>query len=369
MVLGLTAAGVGCGRATKPGGPPVVQVVAVEAQNQEVVEALPLVGSVLANEMVEIQAETDGVIQEIYFREGERVPKAHLLVRLDESKSAAALAEAEANFNLSRTTFERSRQLFQEKLISQQEFDQAASAFEFNRASLELKRRQLKDARIYAPFAGVVGARNVSPGQVINKNTTLTWLVDLDPVKVEVYVPERFLSQLEPGQEIGFGVAAYPGRRFTGRVYFIAPQINPADRTALVKARVPNPDSVLVPGMFASLELTLTVRTNAVVIPEVALSQVLEGDRANVFVVDASQTVQVRQVELGVRLAGQVEVLRGLRGGEMVVVEGIQKIGPGLKVKFAPPEAARPYLPGGRSEAPADGIPPAEAARPKTDSQ
>ncbi len=146
-----------------PTGPPVVQVVAVEARRQPVAETLSLVGSVAAKEMVDIKSETDGVVQEIRFQEGQRMEKGQLLVQLDESKLAATLAEAEANFKLSRANGERAQQLYKDKLISQQEFDQAAATFSMTQASLDLKKRELKDTRIYAPFSGVVGARYVSP--------------------------------------------------------------------------------------------------------------------------------------------------------------------------------------------------------------
>ena len=197
-----------------PKGPLVVQVVVVEARRQPVAETLSLVGSVAAREMVEIKSETDGVVLEISFKEGQRVEKGHLLVQLDESKLAAMVAEAEANFKLSQANYERSQQLFKDKLISRQEFDQAAAIFNVNQASLDLKKRELKDTRIYAPFAGVIGARSVSPGQVINKNSTLTYLIDIDPVPVEFNVPERFLSQLKVEQTIEIRVATYPGRVF-----------------------------------------------------------------------------------------------------------------------------------------------------------
>jgi membrane fusion protein (multidrug efflux system) len=125
--------------------------------------------------------------------------------------------------------------LLQDKLISQQEFDLAASVFEVNRATVELKRRMLKDARIYAPFTGMVGARQISPGQVITRDTTLTWLVDLDIVKVQVKVPEKYLRQLQLGRLLEFTVAAFPDDKFRGEVYFISPQIDERTRTALVK--------------------------------------------------------------------------------------------------------------------------------------
>ncbi|TMP99140.1 MAG: efflux RND transporter periplasmic adaptor subunit, partial [Verrucomicrobia bacterium] len=119
--------------------------------------------------------------------------------------------------------------------------------------------------------------------------------------------------------------------------------VDPNFRTTLVKAEIPNPDHRLKPGMFANLDLTVNIRENSIVVPEVALSQLLDGERAVVFVVDTNSTVQPRPVRLGLRLAGQVEVVSGLEAGETVVVEGVQKIGAGAKVKLAPAEAARPY--------------------------
>jgi membrane fusion protein (multidrug efflux system) len=243
---------------------------------------------------------------------------------------------------LSQANYDRARQLLQDKLISQQEFDQAASTHAVNEASADLKRRQLKDARIYAPFAGIVGARQISPGQVITRSSTLTWLVDLETVKVEVTVPERFLRQVAIGQPLEFSVAAYPDEKFRGEVYFISPQIVEATRTALVKARIPNADAKLRGGMFASMELTLQVRDSAVVIPEPAIMS--NGDNFSVFVVDENSNAQVRPIEVGIRLAGRVEVVKGLNAGERVVVEGVQKLRPGGAVKLAPPDAAAPYL-------------------------
>ena len=334
------------GQGSAPSGPPIIQVVVVPARKQSVAENLSLVGSIAANEMVEIKSETDGLVEKIGFLEGQSVAAGQLLVQLDDTKLAATVRETEANFKLSQANYDRSKQLFADKLISQQEFDQSASVFEASLASLEVVKRQLKDTKIHAPFEGVVGARMISPGQVITRNTTLTWLIDLDPIKAEFNVPERFLSQLQGGQKIELTVASYPDRIFRGEVFFVSPFIDADTRTALVKARIDNRDGALKPGMFANLDLTLTVRANSIVIPEAAIAQLLDAGKANVFVVDQTQTVQVRKVTPGMRLPGQIEVLSGLAEGENVIVEGIQKVGPGAKVKLAPSEASRPYLPG-----------------------
>src|SRR5262245_1158177 len=309
----------GCGKKSDAGGAGgfAVPVVTAEARLQPVSESLSLVGSVLANEQVEIKSETEGTVQDINFNEGQPVTKGDLLIRLDETKFATALAEAESTFKLAKANFERAGQLSQDRTISRQEYDQAASALNVAEAAMKRRERELKDARIYAPFSGVVGARYVSPGQVIDKNTRLTVLVDLDPVKVEMNVPERFLNQVRAGQEIEVSVAAFQSRKFRGKVYFVSPELDSTTRTAVVKAEMPNRDHELKPGMFANLDLTVKVRDQAVVIPEAAI--LLQQTNASVFVVGTDNTVQFRPVRLGFRMPGQVEVLEGVRGGEMVI--------------------------------------------------
>lgn len=340
--IGLIAAfGLGCKKegAAGAGGPakmPPPQVVVAQARTERVLETLPRVANIQANEMVEIKSETDGVVQEILFEEGQRVEKGQLLVRLDETKLAASLAQAEANFKLSAANFERSKQLFDDKLISQQEFDQNAAVFQANQANIDFTRRQLKDARIYAPFEGVVSSRQVSPGQIISKNTIFTWLIDYDPVKVEFYVPEKFLGQVKEKQKIEVTVEAYPNQKFYGDVFFVSPYVDPTNRTAQVKAAIPNPETRLRPGMFASLDLTLVVRENATVIPEAAITQVLTNGQAMVIAVDDGGTAQLRKIRTGVRMVNSVEVMEGLKPGEKVIVEGLQKVVPGAPVRIAP---------------------------------
>jgi membrane fusion protein (multidrug efflux system) len=329
------------GAAAAPAGF-AVQVVAVEAKRQPISESLSLVGSLAANEMVEIKSETDGMVEEINFKEGQRVEKGRLLFRLDESKFAASVSEADANFKVAQANFERSRELVKEKLIAQQEFETIAAQFHAAQATLELRKRQLKDTRIYAPFAGMMGARQVSPGQVIARNTTLTWLVDLDTIKAEFNVPERFLSQIRVGQLIELTVATYSGQSFPGEVYFISPHVDPVFRTVLVKANVKNQELRLRPGMFANLDLTLKVRDQAVLVPESAIT--ISSDKASLYTIEAGDTAQLKPVTTGLRMGGKVEITAGLSGGELVVVEGTQKLRPGAKVKLAPPEAAQPYL-------------------------
>ena len=161
---------------------------------------------------------------------------------------------------------------------------------------------------------------------------------------MELNVPERFLGQLRLGQTLDLTVAAFGTNQYSGKVYFIAPAVDANTRTTLVKAEIPNPKLELKPGMFASLELNLQVRENAVVIPETALSRLVEGGGAVVFIVDPAGTAQPRNVKPGIRMAGKVEIVEGVETGDRVIVEGLQKIVPGMPVKFDAP-AAKPAAP------------------------
>jgi membrane fusion protein (multidrug efflux system) len=350
-----------------PGMALAMPVVAVEARRQQVVESVSLVGSLAPDEAIEVKAETDGIVQEVPFEEGQMVEKGALLVRLDDTKLLAELADAQARLQLAEASHTRAKELRETRLISEQEYDQAAFTLAVSRATVELRQRLLRDARVVAPFRGRTGARNVSPGQVITRNTVITWLVDLDPMKVEMNVPERFLGQVQTGQKVQFKVAAYPGREFEGEIYFVAPRLDEITRTALVKTRLPNPEGLLRGGMVANLELNLVIREAAVVIPEAALMS--NGDMNFVFLAGPDQTVGLQPVTVGQRLPRWVEITSGLKGGELVIVEGHQKVGPGMKVTLSGPEKAavyqsnelRPALPAAR---PATNSAPAGAGKP-----
>ena len=338
------ASSTGCKKPGAAGGPPggfATQVVAVKAERQAVTERLSVVGNVTANETVDLKSEVDGRVVAIRFEEGQRVEVGQMLVELNSGEIEAMLSESEANQRLAALKWDRAKGLLTTRAVSQQEADEAKAGYDMNAAKVSQMREQLRNTKVTAPFAGIIGARHISPGQVITKTTNIATLSDLDPVKIEGNVPERFLAQAKIGQKFQVSIAAFPGEKFDGELYFIAPQVDPVNRTGLVKAKIANPDLRLKPGMFASAELTLKVKEDAVVIPEAALMP--QGERFAVIVVDDTLTAQMRPVTPGVRIAGRVEIVDGLKGGETVVVEGWQKARPGGKVKLAPADKAAPY--------------------------
>jgi len=320
----------------------VVNVIVVESKLKLVSDKINLVATLTPNERVEIQNLISGVVTDISFEEGESVEVGDLIFELDTKKLRARLAEAEGNFELAEINRERYIKLLESNTVSQQEFDQAISRYSVLSATLELRRRQLDDSMLRAPFSGIIGYRRVSPGQFIQQGETITTLVDINPIKANFQVPERFLDDLKINQVINITVPAYPTERFSGKVYFIAPEVASETRTVLVRATIDNTSKRLKPGMFGNLELVLQPEGKALVIPESAL--ITQGDRIQVMVVDSENTVKVIYVSTGLRLKGEVEITDGLNVGERVITEGHQKVEAGSKVNPLSGEVAQPLL-------------------------
>ena len=337
LFLAPLAALAACGGGGGEGGPPKgggfsVQVVVEPAERRKVTETLSVVGSLAANEAVDIRTEVGGQVETVSYEEGARVGKGAVLFRIEEEKLAARLAEAEPVFRQSKANFERAKGLLGSGTISPQEFEVAQYKFEADRARVRLLQKELEEATIRAPFEGRLGARLVSPGQVVEKGTMLGTIVDADPIKLEAKVSERYADRLRPGMPVDLAVATLAGETFRGKVYFVSPQIDPATRTVLVKAEVTNRRERLRPGMFANLSLAVGKPREAVVIPEEAV--VRRGDVDNVFVAGEGDKAEMRRVTLGARFGGSVEVTDGVAEGERVVTRGVQKIGPGVPLSF-----------------------------------
>ncbi len=325
---------VSCGGGGK-GGPPegmAVPVIAGKVESRNIRDEITVVGDLAADESVRIQSEMQGYVAEVQFDEGQKVAQGDVLLTINQDKRAASLAEIKANFKLASANLKRDKELLAKGTISSKEYDQSLSAFQSSKAAVERLRQELGDATIRAPFAGIVGARKVSPGQMIGMGETLTTLVKSDIMKAEFKIPERYLSSLAVGQKISISVSAYADKQFPGEVFFIDPSVDVVTRTVFVKAKLDNPDGILRPGMLARVKLVTDERL-ALVIPETAI--VLDKSGPKVFVVQEDSTVALNSVRLGKRMAGEVEVVEGLTAEATVVSEGTQKLRPGALVKVS----------------------------------
>lgn len=315
--------------------PPPMLVEAAVVKSAARGKEVTAVGTVRANESVVIATEIAGRIAAIGFSEGGEVKKGEVLLRLDAEISEAQRDQAQANLTLSAANYQRAEALFKDQAISAREVDEAKAQYLLNQAQLRLRNAELAKSVIVAPFAGVVGLRQVSPGSYVQPGTLIVTLDDLDPVKVDFRLPESYANTVKVGQTLTFSVVAQSGKSRVGTVYAIAPQIDEKGRSLLLRARVANPDGLLRPGMFANVRFSAGTAGETLVIPEEAI--MLQSSGQKVYRVVAGK-VELVAVETGKRRQGEVEILAGLRGGETVVTAGQLKIRPGSAVKIALPQ-------------------------------
>jgi membrane fusion protein, multidrug efflux system len=251
-----------------------------------------------------------------------------VLVELDGAQARADLAVAEAALAESRSQYQRSRELYTTKVLSDAQIEQIEATFKANEARVAAARARLADTVVRAPFAGRVGLRRISVGSLINPGTVITTLDDTSSIKLDFTIPETFVSEVRPGLRISAHSVSYPDAQFEGEVSSVDTRVDPATRSVTVRALLPNPAGLLKPGMFLTVRLSRG-EVEALMVPEEAL--VPEQGNLFVFVV-RDGLVQKRAVRIGQRRVGDVQVLEGLADGELVVTEGTQKLRDGSAV-------------------------------------
>ena len=331
----------GCGRPPSAGGPPQgdfpVNGVVAAVQAQTVNDTVGVVGSLRARDAIDVVSEISATVQDILFNEGQAVTNGQPLVAIDDARVKARVAEAEARFKLADTNRKRAEDLLASATISRQEYDQVQAEFGVAESVLNLLKQDLNNALITAPFDGVTGERLVSPGQFLTVGQAVTRLVRMDPLEVEFRVPERAAAAIQSGQKIVMTTTATGDEKISGEVFFVDPVVDANSRTILVKASIPNPGLLLKPGMYGNLEVVLSSREQALVIPESAVRY--RGDQAYVVTVNAENKAAFQNVQVGQRMSGRLEITEGLAAGDRVVIEGFQKMGPGTTVIISPDSA------------------------------
>ncbi len=318
-------------------GPPAATVTMTTVTMQPWSDTLEALGTARANESLMVTAKVTETVVKVNFEDGDLVEAGDVLVDLSGRVELAGLAEAGAAFRETQQQFQRQQQLAAQKLIPAGQLDTQRAAMESARARLDATRARLSDRVITAPFAGVLGFRQVSPGTLVTPGTVIASLDDVSVMKLDFAVPEAFLSAVAAGQVITAGSAAWPGREFTGVVTTVDSRVDPVTRAVTVRAELPNPERELRPGMLLTVRLFRPER-EALVIPEIAAVQVAQ--RAHVFRVKDDGSVEQVTVTLGQRRRGEVEVIEGLSAGDRIVVDGVVKLRDGARVTEADAPAA-----------------------------
>ena len=340
-VVALVAAGVfwrvmqpSAAPVAKPANTPVLVSIA-PAQPRAFHDRLDALGTLRAREAVDITAPVAEIVDQIHFREGQPVREGEVLVTLRQTEEQAELADARANLAEQQRELTRLEGLLKQRAAPGNEVDSRRTLLERARQQVAMAEARLADRTLRAPFAGVVGFRHVSPGAMVSPGDVITTLDDVGLLKLEFSVPSDRLPMLQQAERVE---ARAPGLTdpFLGKVTLVNSRVNPDDRSVRARAELSNPEGRLKPGMLVQVSVLSPARESVAVPEGAVLSQ---QDRHFVYVVDAEQRAQRREVRLGVRDNGQVEVLEGLAAGEPLIVEGLMALSPGKRVSAAAGQA------------------------------
>ena len=328
---------VACGKDGSPGpqggpggrGNGPVPVTSEVVREQDWTDALRALGAERAREAVTVTAKVSETVQQVHFESGQQVARGAALVTLSGQQQQASLASAEAALKEAEQQYQRYAQLVSQQLLAKSTLDAQRATRDAARAQVAQIRANLSDRVIRAPFAGVLGIRQVSPGALVTPGTAIATLDDVSRVFVDFPVPETELADVGAGQALVGNVATFGERSFDGTVSTVSARLDTASRAATVRGDFPNPDGLLKPGMLVQVTLTRGSR-QALVVPEIAVLQI--GNETFVWRVKADGTVEKANVEVGGRVPGKVMLKAGVEAGQRIVTEGVGKLQAGAKV-------------------------------------
>jgi membrane fusion protein (multidrug efflux system) len=333
IALAFSAALASCGANGQEKGrdrpPPLVKV--EPASTMRFVDRIEAVGTAVANEQVTLSSPVTERITRLNFDDGSFVRRGQVVAVLQQAQETAQLAEVQARARQAEQQLGRISQLKDRGFATRADYDVQVAAAAAARAQGQQVRAQIGERVITAPFSGWVSLRNISAGAVVNQGTAIATISDVSTIKLDFPVPETVLAAIRPGQTIDAVSAAYPNQPFRGVIHTIDPVVDAATRAVTVRARIPNPDRRLRPGMMLRVGIETAPR-NSLSVPELAI--VGEGERRYVFVLDGNKAKRV-EVRTGLRFGGRVEILAGLEPGQRVVTEGVVKVADNMTVRVA----------------------------------
>ena len=288
-------------------------------------------GTILANEEVDLKSEVNGKITKIYFHEGSYVKGGDLLVKINDADLQAQLQSAKSRLELQKDTEYRQKQLLEKEAISQEDYDMTANQLQVNQAEVELIKAQIDKTEIRAPFSGIVGLKNVSEGSFVYNSMVIASLQNINPIKIDFSIPERYSSMVSVGDEINFTISGN-NKKYVGKVYAIEPKIDPVTRTLKIRALCSNTGREILPGSFANVELVLKKIENAILVPSEALIPDIKGQK--VFLYKNGKAVP-QQVETGIRTDVNVQLTSGVSEGDTIITSGMLQLRPGVPVSIS----------------------------------
>ncbi|NHM01396.1 efflux RND transporter periplasmic adaptor subunit [Flavobacterium difficile] len=308
---------------------PPLSVTAIVVSSKDFSNAISLSGSIEANENVEIRSEVSGIVEKISFSEGSNVSKGQVLLKVNDIELRAQLSQALTKQKLAGENERRAKLLLQKEAISQEEYDIASAEFRSLKAQTQLIQAQIAKTTIRAPFSGKIGLRNISPGTYVTPTTIITKLVSSNQVKISFSIPEKYASEIESKASILFTIPNNP-QKFSAKIYAIEPEIETATRTLKIRAIANNSNGKLLPGTFATIELSLKNIKDAIVIPTEAVVPIQDGKV--VFIANNGKAKEVK-IETLARTAKDVVVTSGIKSGDTLLTSGVMALKDEAEIK------------------------------------
>ena len=287
-------------------------------------------GTLVSNEEVDLRSEISGKITQILFEEGKRVKKGELLIKINDAELQATLKKNNARLTLAKDREFRYKQLLEKNLTSQQEYDTQLSELNSVLADVEYNQAQIEKTEIRAPFDGIIGLRSVSVGSYISPQTKIVTLQNIDPVKVDFSVPQKYFGLIKEGKTIYVKITS-TGKIYTGKIYAVEPKIDLNTRTVQARAIIPNESGELTPGAYVEIDIVLQDIKDAVMVPTDVIVPDIEGEK--VFVYRDGKAVPQR-VTIGLRTENEIQITSGLNVGDTLIVSGIIQIRSNSPVKL-----------------------------------
>ncbi len=317
------------GQGQRPGGQGQLPVTGRIAKPSYLTNGIRSAGSLLANEEVDIVSKVSGKVTAVYFREGSKVKKGDLLVKIYDDDLQAQLRRSEIQEKMLSEKLERQRVLLSKDAVSREAFDQLQTDYNVILADINLLKVRIAETEVRAPFDGVIGFRYVSEGTYVTPQVKIAHLVDQSYLKLDFAVSEKYVSENLMGRKISFETEGYPDE-FFATVYAVDYRIDETTRTIGLRARFDNRAGKLVPGMFASLTLITDEKTNALQVPTESI--VPEMNEKKLWVVRNGRADLI-PVVTGARTASMIEVLSGLSAGDTVLTTGLMQLRPNMAVR------------------------------------
>jgi membrane fusion protein (multidrug efflux system) len=309
--------------------PPAVPVSVIEIKPVPMRDVIYLPGTTEAWQDVQVAADTAGRIEWIGPREGERVNKGDLLIKIDVAALKAAMDHAEAQLKLADNLYQRRRRLFERKIIAEEELDLSATQRTLAATDYEQVKVRYYHGFPRSPIKGIINHLYVDAGEFIDTGKPIADIVNIDRIKINVRVPELDVRFVLKGQKTPVKIDAFPERELNGQVDFVAFKADPATKTFLVRTLIDNPFGDIRPGMIARVAFVRRVITDALMAPLFAL--VDKGGERLLFI-EKDGVAQSRTVSIGVIEGDRVQITSGLNAGDHLIVKGHTEVEDGMKV-------------------------------------